>query len=102
MSKKKVTPKVSDPKAKYSIGGKIYFINYPGGKSEILEGQIDAIQSTRYPERDGVGKIRGYTTLFEYQLTTKRGDMLISEFNIFPSYQSVANEFAKSFLTLLK
>jgi hypothetical protein len=101
-TKKKSTPKASEPKPKYSIGGKVFFINYPGGKPEILEAEIESIQSTKFPEKDGLGKTRGYTTHFDYAVTTKRGDMEINELNLFPNFQSVANDFAKGFLYLLK
>jgi hypothetical protein len=101
-TKKKVTPKAPEAKAKYNISGKVFFINYAGSKAEILEGQIESIQSTKFPEKDNLGKIRGYSTLFDYDVTTKRGGMLVSEFNLFPSYQAAASEFGKSFLLLLK
>jgi len=100
--KKKVTPKAPEAKAKYNIGGKIFFIHYAGSKAEILEGQIEYIQSTKYAEKDSLGKVRGYTSHFDYNVTTKRGSMEIAEYNLYPNYQSVASEFAKGYLLLLK
>ena len=101
-TKKKVIPKAPEAKAKYNIAGKIFFINYAGSKAEILEGQIESIQSTKFPEKDNLGKIRGYSTLFDYDVTTKRGGMLVSEFNLFPNYTEAAKAFAQSYLTSLK
>ena len=101
-TKKKSTQKVAAPVAKYSINGKVFFINYAGSKAEILEGQIESIQSTKFPEKDGAGKTMGYTTVFDYDVTTRRGGMRLSEFSLFPSYQVAANEFGKGFLLLLK
>lgn len=101
-TKKKVAPKVIKPEPKYKIGSRVFFINYLGNKQEILEGEIESIGSATYPEKDNLGKIRGYTTLFDYNLKTVRGQIEVSEFNLFPNYPEAAKAFSRSYLTLLK
>jgi len=100
--KKKVTPKLIKPEAKYKIGSRVFFINYLGNKTEILEGEIESIGSGTYREKDNLGKTRGFTTLFDYNLKTVRGQIEVSEFNLFPNYTESAKAFSHSYLTLLK
>lgn len=100
--KKKSAPKPTQPKAKYRIGTKLFFIHYLGSRKVILEGEVESIQSAEYPEKDNLGKMRGSTTLFDYALSTKHGEMEVNELLVFPNYTEVAKEFAMSFLVQFK
>jgi hypothetical protein len=101
-TKKKVIQKVADPKAKYRIGTRVFFINYLGNKTEILEGEIEYVESTTYPEKDNLGKTKGYTTLFDYNLRTVRGQIEIGEISLFANFGEAAKAYSQPFLTLLK
>jgi len=101
-SKKKVTQKPVEPKSKYNIGNTVFFMNHPGGKSEILEGKVEAIHSVKYAEKDILGKVKDYRTVYSYDVSTLRGPMEVSEYSVFPNFVEIAKEFAKGFLFLLK
>jgi hypothetical protein len=101
-SKKKAVTKVPLFKPKYKIGGKVFFILNLYKVDEIVEGEITSIKSEEFPEKDGLGKVRGYSTIFGYVLETRKGQIEVSEFGIFPNYTEAAKEFAKSFLCLLR
>jgi len=100
--KKKSTPKAPEAKAKYKIGAKVFFILNAYKIQEIVEAEIASIKSEEFPEKDNLGKVRGYETIYNYVLDTRKGQLEVSEFDLFPSFQAAANEFAKAFLLLLK
>lgn len=101
---KKSAPKKEVNAPLYRMGQKAFFVfsSVAVGSDRIYEGEIVGRKSEEYPEKDGLGKVRGYSTMFYYILKTSAGEMEIVEFNLFPSFQACANSFAQKFLTSLR
>jgi hypothetical protein len=102
-STKKATQKIVEPKPKYALGKKVYHIFPFGlGGEEILECEITAIRTFQTRMPDELGNPGKMETFFKYEVKTGRGSFELPEAFLSPSFQEVAKEFSKHFLTLLK
>lgn len=102
-TKKKASPKVQEPKAKYAVNQKVFIISYYKDKPEELkEGKVWAVRSRKVALLE-CGKTIGHKTEFSYDLTFWDGSAVnFDENKIYPNYPAAAQAFSKPFLTLLK
>jgi hypothetical protein len=103
-SKKKAVAKTPEPKPKYAVGQKVFYISYHRGKpEELTEAKIIKRITSENDELDFLGKKWGVSVHFEYSAFTAIGSQIqCSELMLYPTFQKAAEVFAKSFLTLLK
>ena len=103
-TKKKSTPKFTEPAPLYTIGQKYWTIIYHKEKPEDLwEVRITEIRSRKRAIKDELGKTTGMATSYMYKVDTPDGfqDDLYEE-QIIPHFVEAAKRFATAFLTLLK
>lgn len=102
MSIKKRKP--AQPQPIYSVGQKVFTINFHKGKSEELtEARVYAVKSRKIADKDDLGKTVGTKTEFSYSIQFP--DLMAEdrwETALYPNFQKAAEAFAKPFLTIFK
>jgi hypothetical protein len=108
-TKKKAVTKTPDPKPKYAIGQRVfYIIEHKGKPEEVIECKVKGQITQRSQQKDFLDRVEGMRVYFAYELETPKGTVgyftgyPISEILLYPSFTAAAQVFAKSFLTLLK
>lgn len=100
--------KPSEPRAKYSIGQKVFIIDrYRTKCGEVLEARVQSVQTIKKDGRlegspSGQKPPASFTS-FEYDLRTANGVYYgLDEWGVHPSLTAVSLAFAQYFTTLLK
>lgn len=102
--KSKATAKPSEPKPKYSIGQKAFFIDRIRSKTgEVLQVAIQSVHSIKVPQVSDTGKITHFLIDFEYDLHSNLGRYEeVCEIDLYPTLTAVSLSFAQKFIHLLK
>jgi hypothetical protein len=96
--------KPSEPRAKYSIGQKVFIIdNARSSYGEVLQAEVDIVRSARFSALSESGKITGSEIRYEYDVRTCNGIYREkSEYALYPTLTAVSLAFTQNFTTLLK
>lgn len=102
--KKKSTLKPADPKPKYNVGNRLYFISYRSPQRPvIMQGEVSNAKTEKVPLKDATsGKITGTYTYLTYEMDTAFGPWEVDETDLIPSFVEAAKTLAKSYLHLIK
>jgi hypothetical protein len=104
---KKTASKPVEPKPKYKIGDRVFYISYHKGKpEEIFQVKITGRDRRENELVDGSGK-KTAAIRYTYSWAAATISFLsvpptLDEGSIHPSFQSAAHKFAEPFTTLLK
>jgi hypothetical protein len=96
---RKTKAKAPEPKAKYSLGQKLFTIAYHKGRPEnILEVKVSRRTKTELNCDYLIGRTKEVIVSFDYFCSTPDGCKTFLETELIPSFQQAASKFAEIFL----
>lgn len=98
MSTKKKPQAKTEDKPKYQLGSKLFFVDNSSGRPIIKVGKVDERDTRDIAIKDEKGKVTGKRILHIYIVISKGRPFEVSQSQLYPSFQLVANAFAKLFL----
>lgn len=95
-SKKK--PAKTEDKPKYQLGAKLFFVDTSGSRMAIRVGKVNQTCTKQLPIKDEKNRVTSKVFVNFYSIVSKGREYSIPQEQLYPSFQLVANAFAKLFL----
>lgn len=88
----------TEDKPKYQLGAKLFFVDTSGSRTIIRVGKVDQVNAIQNAIKDEKGRVVGKKLVNLYSVISKGREFEVSQGQLYPSFQLVANAFAKLFL----